>query len=49
MTDLPCGLVQKDPGLESKIRMPRVSLGDISQLSLGQSLGVGSIPERGEF
>lgn len=47
--DLPCVLVQKDPGVESKIRVPMASLGNISQLTLEQTLGEGSIPEKGGF
>lgn len=49
MIGLLCVLIQKDPGMESKISMPRASLGNISQLALGQNLGADSIPERGEF
>ena len=49
MIDLPCVLIQRDPGVESMVRVPRVSVGNISQLALGQSRGADSIPERGEF
>lgn len=47
--DFPCVLVQKDPGVESEIRMPRASLGNSSQLVLDQTLGEDSVPERGEL
>lgn len=45
MIGLLCVLIQKEPGMESKISMPRASLGNISQLALGQNLGADSIPE----